>query len=564
LRLTLRKGATLRGRIVDDLDQPVAKAKIRASNAGSEPRFEWRAVTDEQGRFEWLSAPPRLAYNVSAAGYVEESNVQLAGDGSEQVVTLRGNAGPSRSFHISGTAVDSETGKPIESFRVLTVTTWDDLSSSSSPEVQVVGTQGKFSFNADGSVRQYILEVQAKGYLPARLTLDGPITNDSLVAFELNRGAPVTGRVQLPNGTLAVDALVMLSAVQAHQLSPFPTQMETVYMRLPGQFDLVRSQGSRTSTDAEGCFSFEPKLGMKRILVAHKDGFAEVPVNQLTTSPTVVLQPWGRVAGMLRVGNQPGTNGTLYLRNWGWAHTFSPSLQINLEAKTDSAGRFAIEGVPPGEWQISHEVSLRIGSADAIELKPVKIQSSHGYSMILPPRSAPSLVQLIRVEAGQTTEVSLGGVGRMLVGRAKPVALGQPLDWQRDVQRLTSKASWPAVGPPPRRGEFASEQEYVSAQQQWNARAREFWLSEAGIQARSVARDYVLVFKPDGSFHIDDVLPGAYDLNIHVTDPSIPDSFFRGKAIGTLTKEIIVPDAPGATTAEPFDLGVLDLSVGDR
>jgi hypothetical protein len=82
------------------------------------------------------------------------------------------------------------------------------------------------------------------------------------------------------------------------------------------------------------------------------------------------------------------------------------------------------------------------------------------------------------------------------------------------------------VGPTPKRDDFTSDQEFGLAQQQWYSRAREFWLSNAGAQAKLVASDYVLVSDADGSFHIDDVFPGEYELNIRVSDPKVPDSFF--------------------------------------
>ena len=386
LRLTLSNGAILRGRVVDDSAQPVPKAKIRVSSAeSSELRFEWAAETDGQGRFEWLSAPAEVTYDIAAAGYQSQSKLSLPADGSEHVVTLRRNASPSGAIEISGTAVAADTQEPIEKFRVLTVTTdgkrtsWGiEPHSTSQPTLQVVGAEGKFAFNAPGSVLECIVEVQAKGYWPARITLDGPITNDSRLAFELKRGAPVIGSVRLSNGSPVVGAVVMLSALAAHQDNVFPTRLEEVWMKLAGQFDLSREEAARTSTDANGAFSFEPRLGMQRILITHKSGFAELPVDQLLASPTVILQPWGRVAGTLLIGDRPGTNETVCLWTWPEDQSDSLILFVYLEAKTDSEGRFAIEGVPPGEWQIFQKLRLRGGPSVADEPGPVQVRLRSG------------------------------------------------------------------------------------------------------------------------------------------------------------------------------------------
>jgi hypothetical protein len=569
LTLTLTKGALLRGKIVDGFGQPVSDAKISAEKAKSgNRRFEWSARSDAKGAFEWASAPSnQVTYEIEASGYLSQSSVELIPDGSEHLITLQQSVQQGKTFRVSGTAVDSETGKPIDTFRVLTVITEGERTPSGmkatsicSPEVQVIGTAGKFSFDGHGSILHYIVELQAVGYCPARMELDGPLTKDAELPFELKPATRVTGVVRLPDGRAAIHAVVMLSAEEAHQDNRFPTRLQTVCMKLPGEFDLVRSQASSTSTDSEGRFSFEPKLAMKRILVAHKSGYADVSLQQLAVSPIVMLQPWGRVIGTLRIGNLPGTNETLYLRDWGWAYLFSPCLQIDLEAHTDSEGHFSLEGVPPGEWQISHEVRFHSAAPGADERKPVKIRIGRGTSMFLPPRSGPGVSQLIHVEPGQTAHVNLGGTGRRLVGKVNPKGINQRIDWQRDVHWLNAKANRPQVDATPKREEFTSDQEYGLAQQQWYERAREFWLSDAGAQAKLAASDYVLIFNADGSFHVDDVLPGDYELRVRVSDPAVPDSFIRGTLLGTLTKETSVPEVRDASVSIPLDVGVFDLT----
>jgi RNA polymerase sigma factor (sigma-70 family) len=559
LRLTLSKGSRLRGHIVSDFGEPLANAKIKLSNT------EWAAFTDADGKFEWPTAPAEEAYAISAPGYDSKSKVSLTADGSEHEITLRRNAPPSPAFHIAGTIIDSETRQPIEGFKVLTtitegVRTPEGLQThwNSSPELKVVGSQGKFSFDASKSALNYVVEIQSSGYSPDRTEVEGPITNDIQLAFELKRAAPLVGKVQLPHGAPIPGALVVLSSEDSRQQGEFPIRMEMVYMKVPGDFDLTRTPISHTSTDAEGRFSVEPKLAMKKILVAHKSGFAEVPVEHLATNPAVTVRPWGRVEGTLRIGNLPGTNETLYLRNWRWAYLFSHSLEINLEAETDSEGRFAIEGVPPGDWEISHEVKTRRTKAAA-----VRVEFGSGYSMILPRTSGPSLVAFLHVEPGATTEVKLGGTGRQVVEKLRAVNTAQPIDWTRDVQRLTSKAGLSAVGPAAKRQDFNSEKDYSAAQQKWYSCLREFWLSDAGIQAKPAAHEYTAVFEPDGTFRINDVLPGTYQFEIRVSDPKDPRIPF-GKSIATLTKEIVVGEVGTGDSSEPFDLGVLELTANEK
>ena len=70
---------------------------------------------------------------------------------------------------------------------------------------------------------------------------------------------------------------------------------------------------------------------------------------------------------------------------------------------------------------------------------------------------------------------------------------------------------------------------------------------------------YVLVFDKDGSFTINDVAPGNYELKIQLSDPGAPVAYGFGgmyKSVSKLTKEVTIPETFGTG---PFDLGVLEL-----
>jgi peroxiredoxin len=69
-------------------------------------------------------------------------------------------------------------------------------------------------------------------------------------------------------------------------------------------------------------------------------------------------------------------------------------------------------------------------------------------------------------------------------------------------------------------------------------------------------RNYCLLFDTNGNFHIDNVPPGTYDLNIHPTDPN--DDEYNYRQIGSLYKQITVPDGPAD---QPFDSGTHELHI---
>ena len=141
--------------------------------------------------------------------------------------------------------------------------------------------------------------------------------------------------------------------------------------------------------------------------------------------------------------------------------------------------------------------------------------------------------------AGQTNFVALGGTGYKVVGSVK-LPSSEPesqIDWQSDVQTLTTK-------PPgfPERQAFSSQAAWMKGLED----VKNYWQSEVGQEAERNQRSYVLIFEKNGSFKINDVVPGTYKLRIA----------FSGA--GTLTKEITIPESAGQEEAT-IDLGTLEL-----
>jgi hypothetical protein len=140
----------------------------------------------------------------------------------------------------------------------------------------------------------------------------------------------------------------------------------------------------------------------------------------------------------------------------------------------------------------------------------------------------------------------LGGGGRTVVGRIRTVPENAVQDWTIDLQKLVRQ---PAPVAPKRAG-FPDESVY------WDA-----WWNYTLTESR-----YYLVFKPDGSFVVDDVPPGDYKLELHLTEPRA-DRHDRerympaGREIGSLTKNITVPESPANGVENAFDLGTLTVEL---
>jgi RNA polymerase sigma factor (sigma-70 family) len=541
----LDRGGVLRGVVADDKGQPVAGARVRVCSQVNAQRFEWSTVSDDKGKFEWLSAPasPTL-YVFEARGYQTRPDVRLTADGTEQQVTLHANPPPVRFF---GNVTDAETGKLLDSFTVWmstmepAYTGYDRLMSKRFPSrMRAIGKAGSYSFTNSGALTEYTLEVRAEGYSPAQTTGRRPLTNDTAFDFKLEKALSLSGVVQSPDGKPVGGVVAMLCTEGPRRVPMQSGPRNGGYMKVPGQFDLALSSGQHVETDAQGRFKLQGQAGVKKILVFNAAGFASVSPDQLAASPAVLLLPWGRVAGVLKIGSQPGSNQTIGLTLSEMPYDDWCGYSLFLQTRTDAEGRFSFEGVPPGDFQVSHRLNYRDG-------QPGPIPDSQQTS--------------IHVRAGETTQVTLGGTGWKVIGKLKPNGGGWLIDWKLDVQWLRSKPAGPEL---PKRTDFASSADFLAAQQQWVEDQHSFWASAAGQEARQHQRRYVLDFATDGSFKIDDVIPGTYELSIRVSDPKAPvpgtpaGSLY--KTLNSLTKEIVIPEIPAGADGTPYDLGELELN----
>lgn len=531
--LTLSKGAELRGRVLDDNGNPVPKATVQVCSHSNVRQFEWVAFTDDQGRFQWLSAPSKPEfYVIGATGYQPMSEIKLIPDGTEHLITIHTNPAP---IIISGTAVDASTDKPIEQFEVWMsfvekiYTGYSHPMNSPRPaRLRAVGRNGVFLFTNYVPLVSYAMEVRAQGYCAEEKNGHSPLTNDSRFEFRLDKASPMTGQVRLPDGTPLSAAVVMLL-----------TERKGVYMKLPGEFDLTLSGATHAETDANGQFTFPPSKAARNIVVTAPQGFASVSPNQLLSSPIVTLQPWGCVMGTLKVGGLLASNETIDL-----SYMPSPAertgYSLFLETKTDREGRFVFWGVPPWPLQLAHRLSLKGSQSGLI---PQTLQTQ------------------VNVSSGQTNFVNLGEGGWKVIGQLKlPNSTpNRQVDWQRDIQTLSTKPA--GLPPQPQRKSFASSADFQAAAQKWFEDQTVFLRSPAGLEAQRNQRRYTLVFDTNGVFKIDGVELGTYELKIRVSDPNkpLPHSLIPFyEPIGSLTKEIVIPEGSGPD-GDPIDLGVLEL-----
>ena len=203
----------------------------------------------------------------------------------------------------------------------------------------------------------------------------------------------------------------------------------------------------------------------------------------------------------------------------------------------DADGRFVVERVPPGPAGVG--IHVRVGGNTWTSQQSERVE----------------------VKAGQTVRVALGGKGRPVIGR---VALPSGLS---KVRLSSSRGSIRTKREPP---------PWPDGWQSMDAEAKRQWYStwsqseegkaffEAAREARATVKHFSLGLEEDGSFRVEDVPAGAYQLSLSIHKPG-GSGMWSGRrpasAVARLEHEFIVPDMPGGRSDEPLDLGTLDLTL---
>lgn len=252
-----------------------------------------------------------------------------------------------------------------------------------------------------------------------------------------------------------------------------------------------------TTTGPDGRFSFPPEDAPWAVFVIDDRGFAMVKEEELSSSPEVVIEPWGRIEGIVKIGAKLGAEEKISA--YHEQRPQRPGFYLHYIAGTDGEGRFVIDRMVPGDVTVG------------------RITTIHLFGSGMPAER--SHVVPVEVESGRTAHVTIGGTGRPVVGRIRALeGFNRKIDW-----------TW-CNG-------------YIAH----------------GL--RSPVR-YPFRLRPDGSFRVEDVPAGTYELRVTATEPPPAGSFYvRGKSMGTLRETIKIPEMPGGRSDEPLDVGTLEIGL---
>jgi hypothetical protein len=508
------------GQVVNASGNPVVGARIDVQGWEGVPGGSTLSAnfqTDGAGHFHWDEAPAEpVTASVSARGLRGMDDLVLIPD-KDNVIKLGAVS------HIRGTVTDAATGKPIENIHLVLGIKWNgDQAVTWQPgwDLNAVKPGGKFEFTDEWSYPGIAVKIEAPGYMPAESRIVNSDERDATLDLQMKPGKNLILTVQTADGK--------------------PVAGATAAMALPGQQQVFIQNGrevennmtSTATSGADGRIGFPPQTGNFKIAVFADAGYAETDQDALANSPGVTLSPWGRIEGRMMVGSKPATGADVdVFRSQNMPYDpQQPRIFNQLNAKTDDDGKFVVDRVPPGEWTIGRRVT---------------VATRYGWARAM---------QSVEVDPGKTVSVQVGGTGRPVVGNVSlaPELSGRS-DWEYAFCHIASQQQVSLAAPPM---PFLIRMSSAQTQQKW---MRDWMKTDAGKayfanQQKAFAnmRNFPFSVSPDGSFRVDDVPAGDYQLSVSLRQTSGPNGFGPEIAVGYA--DFTVPEMPGGRSDDPLQL----------
>lgn len=454
-RLPSAGNAVLKGRVLSSTGARVHDARVTFKGGPSgDKNLAWSLPLGTDGRWEWRNAPNQAVELEFHSSNHESRTAILSPDPEEQPVVMKATP----TVLLRGTVTASRDGRPIPNFKV--------MRPDESLPFLGEGREGAFAFRMPPDS----FKSNAGRYRPGHpkyglglhllFVADGFAERDIVVP-------EFPGAEGILNITLDPMTQVERSILQP-DLQPASGAWVSyrgpnlgLPLTSPGYFGMrdhpdTRPGRVKVETDPDGRFSLIRVDRATRLAVVHESGWANVPIESDGSEP-IVLQPWGRVEGVFRLGGSPIPNATILLASG--THAPEQILFTNFRAKTDANGQFVFQKVPGGLARAHHYIE--------------------SGNTALGGHSAE-----VTVHAGKISTITLGGSGTRLTGWIRTPSAAGSIDWNRSWVQLTRQEA-----------------------------------TAAPFGGSPLPDSYGAICESGGRFVIEDVPAGKYQLQIGVAPP---------------------------------------------
>ena len=523
--IMLQKGGVLRLLIRNQNGEPVpgANAWLDTINQGpaNSPHYnvkrtqvDFNEESDSDGRLIWSNAPEgELKFQFSAAGYMQTGYIYLTADGREHVITLN------PALVISGAVQDAESGEPIPHFRIgIGWPQADPIHNQTNGQWSSIGrfwpefSGGQYRQTMEeaalGGVPNpgYVLKFEAEGYSPFVSRVIAADEGQVQLDVSLHRASSMVITVLDPDGRRAAGADVGLVGPGAQ------------LRLLPGGFSRDGAgSAALLATDDSGCFIFTTADTISRIIVADAVGYAEATPAELTNSPTLTLQPWGRVEGTCFSGGQP-VAGREYLFNL-FGDEGNNSIDADFTAyKVESGadGKFTLPKVPPGKHYLVRLIRTRISPGGMAWMHGLKTE--------------------VMIQPGETTPVTFGDTSYTVTANVQWPGRVCPTNGMLNASLHTPM--------PPLPTGLHDHPDLI----------RQFYQSPEYQALAKSSQHYPMAANADGSLAAEDVPPGNYTLSVMVMLPQTDGE--PGRVMSGHDISVTVPSDP---PTGKLDAGTIEL-----
>lgn len=536
--LQLQRGESIRLRIVDQDGKPVAGAFIGTgldreilfldNTRRALPGNDRNLTTNAEGRWSRLWIPEDyLEFHIRKSGYgtIRKS---FKPDKQEQIVILEAG-----NWSVSGRVVDRETKAPVTKFNVVVGDTYGGAEDIRSwhESLFVEHDDGRYraSWDTSGDSRR-VIRIEAEGYLPSQAR--SLKTDEMQVVYnvELEKGYTVAGVVRTPDGKPLADVDVALC-----------TTSRGLYLR-NGKPALDQNP-LIVRTGADGQFSFAPPGEGFALIAMHEQGFARVEGDM--DAKEIILQPWARVEGTLRIRDAAAPNEMLTLtHDESHQGDNTPRAYYEYRTTTDEDGHFAFERVIPGNGRVMRNVIVDMG---------------RGMSKWIPTHATKA-----SFVTGETIKVQLIRSGRPVVGKFEMPDGRSQYDWRHAMVSLQAVVKAPELPLPKDIDPQKDQEAAIKWWEEWKETEegkqfeKEMQHYQAALRA-ALSVSYSTNIESTGDFTFDDIPDGDYQLTVHAQAEPKAGHIDPGRAAASLSHTFTIPKMPGGRSEESLDLGTLTL-----